>query len=216
MGIPFCTLDTMQNQAICMHLLGISSSRRLPRLKATISIADDPRVHDDCMNNWGEFRPDLVLNIGSLYRPGSNDFLHLAHALKLFVVDDARAGPGILLPDYRLVVNICPSSSGIAPVQDLLANMATTQFSRHMVPHDVCIKTLGVSIPDNTIAGVFLDIALLLAGVVDTERRGRPISDYALPKRRVRIHVTSISHLVACAKAVSSTRHRWQSCRLIL
>jgi hypothetical protein len=205
LDIPFCALDSTQTRAICKHLLGISPSRRTPRLKATISIADDPNVYDDCLNNWNEFRPDLVLNIGSLYRPGSTDFFRLAQALQLFVEDDARRGPGILSRDFRLVVNVCRSSSVPAPVKDLMVTMAEMRCFRNMGSLDICIKTLGGSVPNNTIAGVFLDIAMLMAGVGDAERRGRPMSNYAPPKRRVNIHVANIGQLVTCARAVSRT-----------
>lgn len=167
-----------------------------------MSIADDPNVHDDCLNNWNEFRPDLVLNIGSLYRPGSTDFFRLAQALQLFVEDDARRGPGILSRDFRLVVNVCRSSSVPAPVKDSMVNMAEMRCFRNMGSLDICIKTLGGPVSNITIASVFLDMALLMAGVGDAKRRGRPIRDYVPPKRRINIPVANIGQLVACAKAV--------------
>lgn len=186
-----------------LRLLGVLPSDTLPRLKATISIADDPKVHDKRLNNWLNFRPDLILNIGHSYRSGSADFLRLGQALQLSVEDDAQRGPGVLVQDYRLVVNVHAGSSNVASIRDLEANLANIRFARSMVPHDVWIKTLGPSLSSNTLDGIFLDIALLMAGVGEEERGDRGGSEYAPPRRRMDVHVTSMVELVACAKAVS-------------
>ncbi|KAI5453540.1 hypothetical protein NCC49_006012 [Naganishia albida] len=201
LGVPFCALDQTQSQTILLRLLGVLPSDTLPRLKATISIADEPKVHDEYLNNWLNFRPDLILNIGHSYRSGTADFLRLGQALQLFVEDDAQRGPGVLVQDYRLVVNVSAGSSRAASIQDLEANLANVRFARSMVPHDVCIKTLGLSLSTNTLDGVFLDIALLMAGAGEEERGDSGGSEHAPPRRRMDVHVTSMVELVACAKA---------------
>lgn len=215
LGIPFSALTFDQNHSVVLRLLG-APVPLLPRLKATISIADYPEVRDEWTNDYGQLLPNIIINISKLYRCGSGDIFALVQALKLFGDENALNGTGSHVYQHNIVVNVCstPSSIRYPPHPGNCSDIA--KFADAMVHHlrAVSVNALGVGVDNEAFAGVFTDFALMLAGAADEERRGVEARgyygfyrEYARP-RRLGVNLSSFSQLVACVKSVSDSSNR--------